>query len=249
MLAPALGVASRSAAAVAAPILGSQHRITRRLSKLARGLSAPNRIARDLAIVDWSSPVERRALLGAVDEAESVERADFGHYEQLFRGRGDLNFHSHLLINTFLAAHNFFYTDKSSMAPSREVRVPFMDLELMRLAARIPEELKLQGTTTTYALKKAMESFLPKDVIYRPKTGFGAPLRRWIRRDLRPQVQAILGADTLRRRGLFNPKAVARILAENEAGRADHAYLLYAMLTLEIWMQTCVDQRAKCLAT
>jgi asparagine synthase (glutamine-hydrolysing) len=249
MLAPALGVVSGFAAAMAAPILGSQHRITRRLGKLGRGLSAPNRLARHLAIVDWSSPVERRALLGAVDEAQSVDRAGFGHYEQLFRGHGDLNFHSHLLINTFLAAHNFLYTDKASMAASLEVRVPFMDLELMRLAARIPEGFKLRGMTTKYVLKKAMESFLPKDVIYRPKTGFGAPLRRWIRKDLRPLIRAMLGPDALRRRGLFNPEAVARILAENDAGRADHAYLIYALLTLEIWMQTFIDHRAKCLAT
>jgi asparagine synthase (glutamine-hydrolysing) len=249
MLAPALGALSRSAAAVAAPILGRQHRITRRLGKLARGLLAPNRLARHLAIVDWSSPLERRALLGAIDEAGSVERAGFDHYDRLFRGHGDLNFHSHLLTNTFLAAHNFLYMDKSSMAASLEVRVPFMDLELMRLAARIPEELKLHGTTTKYVLKTAMASFLPRDIIYRAKTGFGAPLRRWIRKDLRPLVQATLGADTVRRRGLFEPQAVARLLVDNDAGRADHAYLIYALLTLEIWMQTFVDQRAKCIAT
>jgi asparagine synthase (glutamine-hydrolysing) len=59
----------------------------------------------------------------------------------------------------------------------------------------------------------------------------------------------MLGADTLRRRGFFNPDAVARLIAENDAGRADHAYLIYALLTLEIWMQTFIDHRATCLAT
>ncbi|MBK6451785.1 MAG: hypothetical protein IPF84_04180 [Proteobacteria bacterium] len=92
-----------------------------------------------------------------------------------------------------MAAHNFLYTDKASMAASLEVRVPFMDVEVMRLAARIPEGFKLHGSTTKYVLKRAMESLLPADVIYRPKTGFGVPLRRWIRKDLRPLVQALLG--------------------------------------------------------
>ena len=91
--------------------------------------------------------------------------------------------------------------------------------------------------------------FPPKDLAYRPTTGFGAPLRRWIRKDMRPLVQTMLGPDTLRRQGLLNPEAVARILTENDTGKADHAYLIYALLTLEIWMQTFVDHRAKCLAT
>ncbi|MBK6451786.1 MAG: hypothetical protein IPF84_04185 [Proteobacteria bacterium] len=94
-LAPALGTVCRTATALFAPILGSQHRMSRRLGKLARGLSAPDRTSRHLAMVDWSSPEERRTLLGelAVGESERAKRAGFGHYEQLFKGRGDLNFH------------------------------------------------------------------------------------------------------------------------------------------------------------
>ena len=80
-----------------------------------------------------------------------------------------------------------------SMAEGVEVRVPFLDIELVKLAAEIPDSLKQRGTEGKWILKKAMEDDLPKDVIYRPKTGFGAPLRRWIKNDLKEMAQGIFG--------------------------------------------------------
>lgn len=144
--------------------------------------------------------------------------------------------------NTLLAAHNFLYTDKSSMAVSIEARVPFMDVELMRLCARIPERYKLHGGVTKYVLKKAMERHLPKDLVHRKKTGFGAPLRKWLHDDLNEVVQYLLGPGHLEARALFDAAVVQRVLSENASGKADHAYLIYALLTLEIWMQTFLDR-------
>ena len=163
-------------------------------------------------------------------------------YSTSFQGTGHLNHHSHLLVQTFLACHNFLYTDKSSMAASLEVRVPFMDVELMKLAARLPEHFKLHRKTTKYVLKKAMEAHLPLDVIYRPKTGFGAPLRRWIRNDLSALVSSVLSEEEIRKRGIFNPQQITRILKENTARTADHTYLIYALLNLSIWMETFIDR-------
>ena len=85
----------------------------------------------------------------------------------------------------FLADHNLNYTDKMSMAAGIEVRVPFLDLELVDFAAQIPTRYKQRGSVGKWVLKKAMEPYLPADVIYRSKTGFGAPLIRWIRFELR----------------------------------------------------------------
>ena len=127
------------------------------------------------------------------------------------------------------------------MAVSVETRVPFMDVELMRLAARIPEHLKLRGATTKYVLKKAMERYLPPSVLYRSKTGFGAPLRQWIAEDLHQPIEVLLGRKQLEQRGLFEPATVERVLAENERDEADHAYLIYALLNLELWYRTFVD--------
>ncbi len=141
----------------------------------------------------------------------------------------------------FLADHNLVYTDKMSMAVGVEVRVPFLDLELVDLAARIPDKYKQRGRIGKWVLKKAMEPYLPHDVIYRPKTGFGAPLRRWMRHELRELLGDMLSVDSLRRRGLFDPKAVQLLIAENHEGRQDAAYTLLSLLCVEIWCRRFVD--------
>lgn len=229
-------------------LLGASHSLPRRLLKFQRGLVALPGVARHLALVDWSNPETRQQLISDAEARQAL--ADrfppcLERYSGLFQGRGELNHHSHLLVQTFLAAHNFLYTDRSSMATSVEVRVPFMDVDLMRLAARIPEHFKLHRNVSKYVLKKAMEPYLPRQVIYRPKTGFGAPLRQWMQNDLKDVVQDCLSPDTVRGRGLFSAEAIARVMHDNASQKADHAYLLYALLNLEIWMRTFLDQPGK----
>jgi len=142
----------------------------------------------------------------------------------------------------FLADHNLLYTDKMSMAAGVEVRVPFLDLDLVEFAARIPPEFKQRGGTGKWVLKKAMEPYLPHDVIYRPKTGFGAPLRRWMRHELRELLGDLLSEASLKRRGLFDPAAVQRLIAANDAGRVDASYTLLSLLCIEIWRRRYIDQ-------
>ena len=144
----------------------------------------------------------------------------------------------------FLPDHNLIYTDKMSMAAGVEVRVPFLDLELVEYAARIPLGLKQRGRVGKWVLKKAMEPYLPKDVIYRPKSGFGAPLRRWMRNELRPLVGDLLSPDSLKRRGLFAPSAVQRLIAQNDTGQTDAAYTLLSLMSIEIWCRAYLDARS-----
>lgn len=141
----------------------------------------------------------------------------------------------------FLADHNLIYTDKMSMAAGVEARVPFLDLDLVEFAARIPPELKQRGGAGKWVLKKAMEPYLPRDVIYRPKTGFGAPLRRWMRHDLRELLGDLLSHESLKRRGLFDPDAVQRMIAANDAGRVDSSYTLLSLVCIEIWCRRFFD--------
>ncbi len=149
----------------------------------------------------------------------------------------------------FLTDHNLLYTDKMSMAAGVEVRVPFLDNDLVRLANALPPELKQRGAEGKWVLKKAMEPYLPHDVIYRPKTGFGAPLRHWLRHELREWVGDILSADTLRRRGLFDPKAVAALVADDQAGRVDAAYTILGLVCIEIWCRQFIDKQSPKSAT
>ena len=149
----------------------------------------------------------------------------------------------------FLADHNLIYTDKMSMAVGVEVRVPFLDTELVELAARIPDGLKQRGRVGKWVLKKAMEPYLPRDVIYRPKTGFGAPLRRWMRYELRELLGDLLSEESLRHRGLFDPQAVQRLITENDTARRDAAYTLLSLMCIEIWCRRFIDSRAHAAAS
>jgi asparagine synthase (glutamine-hydrolysing) len=143
----------------------------------------------------------------------------------------------------FLADHNLIYTDKMSMAAGVEVRVPFLDFDLVDFAAQIPSQFKQRGKEGKWVLKKAMEPYLPRDVIYRPKTGFGAPLRRWMKYELRELLGDLLSVDSLRRRGIFNPTAVQNLIAANDAGQIDASYTLLSLLCIEIWFRRFVDSR------
>jgi len=141
----------------------------------------------------------------------------------------------------FLADHNLNYTDKMSMAAGVEVRVPFLDIDLVNFSARIPNKYKQKGSTGKWVLKKAMEPYLPKEVIYRPKTGFGVPLRRWMQYELREMLGDLLSAESLQRRGLFEPTAVQRLIAVNDSGKVDASYTLLSLLCIEIWCRTYLD--------
>lgn len=141
----------------------------------------------------------------------------------------------------FLTDHNLIYTDKMSMATGVEVRVPFLNIDLVDYASTIPDHFKLRGRECKWILKKAMEPYLPHDVIYRPKTGFGAPLRRWLRVDLYDWLFDTLSFERLRSRGLFDPFAVHDLIISNFEGRCDATYTLFSLASIEIWCQHYID--------
>ena len=224
-------------------IFNQQHTGIRRAKKFLRGYFSETGLERHLNLVDWSNPELRQKILHQKHlRPRGRKPGSLEKYYSEFLGSGEINRHSHLLNQTFLAAHNFLYTDKTSMAASLEVRVPFTDLDVLRLGSRIPEEIKLGQGQTKHVLKRSMEGILPHDVIYRPKTGFGAPLRKWIRGDLAEVIKNSLDDHTIRKRGLFSPRAIGEAMAANHSGQEDNAYLIYALFSLEIWMQTFIDQ-------
>jgi len=141
----------------------------------------------------------------------------------------------------FLPDHNLVYTDKMSMAVGVEVRVPFLDPDLVNFSSNIPSQLKHRGRQGKWILKKAMEPYLPKEVIYRSKSGFGAPLRRWLKVELRDWLDDILSVDRLQRRGLFDPHAVQLLIRANSEGMIDASYTLLSLALIEIWCKYFLD--------
>ena len=153
--------------------------------------------------------------------------------------------HAHLLYvdaKTFLPCLNLTYTDKMGMAASVEVRVPLLDDDLVALTARIPSQLKLRGTKRKWVFKKSQEGLVPHDVIWRPKAGFGAPVRAWLEGELAPLVADLLSRETIESRGLVRYEAVQRMWEENSRGEADYSLRLYAILALELWCRTFLDR-------
>lgn len=141
----------------------------------------------------------------------------------------------------FLTDHNLNYTDKLSMAAGVEVRVPFLDIELVEFATQLPPDLKMKGTTTKYLLRKVMERYLPKEIIYRPKAGFGAPVREWILNDLDVTIHQYLSKESIEKRGIFNYSAVSQLIEDNKTGKIDASYSIWALLAIESWMRQFVD--------
>ncbi len=204
------------------------------------------------------SPLERYLSFSSYyDRAELPDvlspdlRRTVNGYEPLTRHRGymardiggdELSRLLYVDAKTFLPCLNLAYTDKLSMAASVEVRVPLLDDELVDLTRRIPSNLKLRRWQRKYIFKKSQEAQLPNDIIWRRKAGFGAPVRSWMQKDLKPLVDDVLSTGSLEARGLLNPQEVHRIVSETSCGAADFTMRIYALLTLELWARTFVDR-------
>lgn len=145
-------------------------------------------------------------------------------------------------IHMFMQGLNLAYTDRASMAASVEIRVPFIDREVVEFAMNIPGKMKLKAGTSKYILKKAALARLPKEIVYRPKASFGMPIRAWISRELKGFIDDTLSESSLKKRGIFNPKMVRKIIEDDRTGIDDNAYQIYQFLTLELWLRKFSDQ-------
>jgi asparagine synthase (glutamine-hydrolysing) len=139
-------------------------------------------------------------------------------------------------IYSFLQ-HNLNYTDKMAMSAGVEVRVPYLDKELVALTAHMPPELKMKGRQTKYILKQLAARYLPEDVIHRPKTGFGAPVRNWVRHEMQPMITQRLCGKAFTDTGIFDTAAIQQFIADNAAGKIDGAYTIWALLAVESWLR------------
>jgi asparagine synthase (glutamine-hydrolysing) len=140
-------------------------------------------------------------------------------------------------IETYLPGDLLLKADLASMAHSLELRSPFLDHEVVALGLALPDSLKTRGREGKVALRRAFAAHLPVEVAGRGKAGFGVPLGRWFRSDLRDVAHDLLSRD----RGWFRPATVRRLLDEHESGRADHGHRLWCLLMLELWVREHVE--------
>ena len=136
--------------------------------------------------------------------------------------------------------------DVASMAVGLESRSPLLDHRLMEWAFSLPVNARAPNGVAKGLFKKAMEPFLPHELLYRPKMGFGCPIDHWLRSDLKEMSHDVLLANRASNRGIVKREYVARLLEEHSAGVNAHHTRLFALLNLELWFQVWSDQSAEC---
>ena len=216
--------------------------LRRKLAKLTAYADQPSH-RRLAGLFAWSSPSMVDAVLHERLRSDVADHVfeDFDRELAGSVGAPDLERCLRLDQRYFLADHNLLYADKMGMAAGVEIRVPLLDLELVALAATIPSGWKQRGRRSKIIFKDSQRGLIPDAVIDRPKRGFGAPLREWLRGGMQELRDDLLSKRTLDRRGLFDANAVATLIAENDTGQIDGSYLLFSIACIESWCRHFID--------
>jgi len=147
-------------------------------------------------------------------------------------------------VDTYLAGDLIPKIDIATMAYALEARSPFLDADLMQLAASIPAELKVRGTEKKWILREALRPWLPGDLLDRPKQGFSVPLSSWLRGDLREWSRDVLLDPATLSRGYFRPEAINGLLQRHSAGVDAEDHRIWSLLVLELWHREYIDRPA-----
>ncbi len=242
----AAGVAARRFAAMPAPLRTTVRGALGLLPARAIGGRGAS-LGRFAGVAGRGLPDAYRAWISYVqdDEREALidgRASDWGldDYRAIWEssaGARPLDRLLDLNLRTYLLDDLLVKTDRMSMAHGLEVRCPFLDTELLAFAARLPPALKARGLSLKRVLKAAVADLLPGEILRRPKRGFGVPLDRWFREDLRGYVAGTLGAPDARLKDHLAPDAIERVIAEHDAGDRNHGHALWTLLTLEVFLR------------
>jgi asparagine synthase (glutamine-hydrolysing) len=195
----------------------------------------------------WTSAISeelKAELCTAGFLARTSAAKAIGYVQPWFEGNGEIDIvdralmadTSHYLPNDLLVK-----VDIASMAVSLEARSPFLDHHLMEFAASLPARFKLRGLTTKYVLKNALKGLLPPENLTRSKMGFGVPIGRWFRGELKGFLKETILSDRAVSRGYFKRDTIDHLVETHIDGRRDYAHQLWTLLMLELWHQEFVD--------
>jgi asparagine synthase (glutamine-hydrolysing) len=137
---------------------------------------------------------------------------------------------------TYLPDDILCKVDRAAMAVSLETRVPFLDPDVLAASARLPPQMKIRDRQGKWALRQILYQHVPRELIERPKTGFGIPVGEWLRGPLRGWAEDLLSEETLRRDGLIDPAPVRQVWAEHLSGKRDWTQRLWIILMLMAWL-------------
>ena len=141
----------------------------------------------------------------------------------------------YLYLKTYLPNDILVKTDRASMKTALEVRCPFLDRRIVEFINSLPYGYKYRGLSGKYILKQLMKDKLPPSIINRPKKGFGIPLARWLKYELRPLCEELLSPVVLRKQGIFDADMIERLKTEHYSGKKDRRKELWTLITFQLW--------------
>lgn len=175
------------------------------------------------------------ALMRELQGYRAIETLE--HHAQRAGTDDPLSLIQYLDTKTYLVGDILTKVDRASMAHALEVRVPLLDHKFIEWAATVPPRYKLRGQEGKYLLKKSLEPYLPDDVLYRPKMGFGVPLAKWFRGPLKERLRKAVTEGRLVESGLFNVAYLEQLVKQHQSGRRDHSTVLWALMMFEATMR------------
>jgi asparagine synthase (glutamine-hydrolysing) len=201
--------------------------------------------------VRWlgSFTAEARAEVLRREVSETIERERgtdlvLEHWRRLPL-REDLNKVLYLDMKLYLENDILVKVDRASMMASLEARVPMLNLDMLAHVLPMPLSLKLRRFQTKYVLRRALAEILPKDVLERPKKGFGIPVGKWLQSELREELLDTLEPGRIGRQGLFRPAVVQRLVEDHLASRRDNRKQLWNLLVFQRWHQHFIEAPTK----
>ncbi|MCO5205961.1 MAG: asparagine synthase (glutamine-hydrolyzing) [Anaerolineae bacterium] len=216
--------------------------LTNKAKRFVEGAALPPSLQHTRWMMFLTS-ADRRALYRpnfAATITNTPEETIAGHFARAGQ-RDPLTRQQYVDVNTYLVDNILTKVDRMSMATSLEVRVPFLDHRIVEFALNLPPHFKLRPGQTKWLLRRAMTGYLPQPIIDKPKEGFSIPMKHWLRSTLKPLLLDTLSAETITRRGLFNPTTINHWIDAHLAGSANHSHRLWALMVLELWQQANLD--------
>ena len=220
------------------PPTSAKKGVVNKAKRFVEGSRRPEDLEHARWLVFWDL-AERRALYSR-DAAEAVRGRDcFAWYRSLLREGADRGFTGlqrqlYSDIRGYLADDILVKVDRASMASSLEVRVPFLDHEVVEYAMTLPDRWKLRGGQSKWILKQAFATMLPPATLRRDKQGFSMPMKNWLRGPLQPMMEDLLAPERVRERGWYDAGQVAGLVAEHVRGSHNHAHRLWCLMALEL---------------
>ncbi len=220
------------------PFLDGMSRISRGCAMVRSQL--PERYAIQTAIF---KPEEKRAMLTAAFRS-LVRESHSGEANCSFPWQKEddcLHWMTRHDLRFYLPDCLMVKVDVAAMANSLEVRSPLLDHHLVEFALTVPSKFKRDGKVGKLLMRKAFADVLPKEILQKPKTGFGIPLKKWLEADLSEMMQDLLLDNRAVQRGLFDQRFVSRMVASHLAGARDWSTRLWALMVLELWFREFID--------